>query len=268
MCCAVPFRPPVLFADPSFTIRDHQLLTLLGGAVLPSQPLQTLAVPGHLPHPQQHTGNSTLPHPNQQCLNNPPTVLTNIRSASHTPGATADSTSANVQPSHEGLNGSHLQPSQEGVSASALGNLSGLGDSHKQRVLLYMPCCPRHLYGEVVELNLRAGTLPRVAILGNSFSALADSNALLQVRPRAGHWHTLSLALPFKVSGQEPTAKCHRTVVQIRICCAASSRQVLLGPTPPCHSVRAGADFEFAIYSTAVKPVAGSSCWGSLHPVT
>ncbi len=40
---------------------------------------------------------------------------------------------------------------------------------------LYMPCCPRRLYGTVVTANRATGTLRKIAVLGNSFKALSVS---------------------------------------------------------------------------------------------
>ena len=54
--------------------------------------------------------------------------------------------------------------SQQGGVVETPGN-----GSHR---LLYMPCCPRQLYGQVIEAVRSAGALQRTAILGSSLQSL------------------------------------------------------------------------------------------------
>eukprot|EP00798_Chlamydomonas_sp_ICE-L_P024960 gene24960-10618_t len=46
--------------------------------------------------------------------------------------------------------------------------------------LLYMPCCTRALNAQVADANLRAGSLDRVIILGNSWRTFVESEGLLR----------------------------------------------------------------------------------------
>lgn len=87
----------------------------------------------------------------------------------------------------------HLQPQNPAsLGGSTHGNTGGstkddtcgstAGSTAGGTLLLYAPCCPRALYAQVLDLNMQAGSLHRVAILGNSFASLGDSSPLFQVR--------------------------------------------------------------------------------------
>jgi hypothetical protein len=68
--------------------------------------------------------------------------------------------------------------------AHAVSGASDISPGDAQRsgggALLYMPCCPRSLYADVVMHAAAAGMLQHTAILGNSFRCLVDSDVLLR----------------------------------------------------------------------------------------
>ena len=61
---------------------------------------------------------------------------------------------------------------QNSVAAAQQGETVAEASGHGGHMLLYMPCCPRQLYGEVIEAVRPAGALQRTAILGSSLQSL------------------------------------------------------------------------------------------------
>ncbi|KAJ9532988.1 hypothetical protein QJQ45_018070, partial [Haematococcus lacustris] len=188
-----------VFVEPEFSAWDCQLLSRLGGRALAlplDQAWEVMDPPfpdlGHLEGGASASGDggsampaAPPPHPSSAPCS-PPSPLT-THSGLPGPHAPEPGPASPSGLSPSGTTGTD-PPASGGQQAAGGGSRQAAGSGGQQegqaahRVLLYMPCCPRTLYDQVLARQLAAGSLPSLALLGNSLAALGASAQLFKVR--------------------------------------------------------------------------------------
>ncbi|KAL6756164.1 hypothetical protein V8C86DRAFT_2656095 [Haematococcus lacustris] len=191
-----------VFVEPEFSAWDCQLLSRLGGRPLAlplDQAWEVLDPPcpdlGHFEGGASASGGggsampaAPPPHPSSAPCS-PPSPLT-IHSGLPGPRAPEPGPASPSGLSPSGTTGTD-PPASGGQQAAGGGSRQAAGSGGQQegqaahRVLLYMPCCPRTLYDQVLARQLAAGSLPSLALLGSSLAALGASAQLFKAFDRS-----------------------------------------------------------------------------------
>lgn len=199
-----------VFVEPEFSAWDDQLLSRLGGRAL-ALPLDQAWEVMDPPCPDLGAlkggasggggasgasgggggGGSAMPAPQPHLSSAPCAPPSPLTPHTGLPGPRAPdpgpASPSGLSPS--GTTGTG-PPASGGQQAAGGGSRQAAGSGQQggqaaHRVLLYMPCCPRTLYDQVLARQLAAGSLPSLALLGSSLAALGASAQLFKAFDRS-----------------------------------------------------------------------------------